>query len=67
MARIIGRQHWRRWFKKEFLIWWTLLGVVAGIGLGGGLYNVGCSDLTIELIGTNASSYIFTVENKIHH
>jgi hypothetical protein len=52
MVNRVGGPCWERWFKKEFFIWWTLLGVVVGVGVGGGLYNAGCSDLTIELIGT---------------
>lgn len=55
----------RRWLKKEFLLWWTLLGVAVGIGLGGGLYNLNCSDLTIELIGYPGELMIRALEELV--
>ena len=51
----------QRLFKKEFLLWWTLLGVAAGIGLGSALYNSSCSDLTIELIGICTPFGLFVI------
>ncbi|KAI5074513.1 hypothetical protein GOP47_0010474 [Adiantum capillus-veneris] len=52
-------------FKKESLLWWTLLGVVVGIGLGGGLYNLNCSSLTIELIGYPGELMIQALEELV--
>lgn len=59
-------QHIRRkWLRKEFLLWWTLLGVSVGIGLGGGLYNLNCSSLTIELIGYPGELMIRALEELV--
>lgn len=33
------------------LIWWILLGVIAGAALGAALYNVSLSPHAVELIG----------------
>lgn len=52
-------------FRKETLLWWTLLGVAAGIGLGGGLYNLNCSSLTIELIGYPGELMIRALEELV--
>eukprot|EP00250_Pteridium_aquilinum_P018171 c23976_g2_i2 orf=504-1859(-) len=55
----------KKLFRKESLLWWTLLGVVVGIGLGGGLYNLNCSSLTIELIGYPGELMIRALEELV--
>ncbi|MCO5610389.1 hypothetical protein L7F22_064625 [Adiantum nelumboides] len=52
-------------FTQEALLWWTLLGVVVGIGLGGSLYNLNCSSLTIELIGYPGELMIQALEELV--
>lgn len=44
------------------LVWWTMLGVVCGIALGGGLYTIDPSDRAVELIGRPARALDSCVE-----
>ncbi|KAH7300026.1 hypothetical protein KP509_24G041400 [Ceratopteris richardii] len=52
-------------FRREFLLWWTLFGVAVGIALGGGLYNLNCSALVIELIGYPGELMIRALEELV--
>ncbi|MCO5546782.1 hypothetical protein L7F22_000218 [Adiantum nelumboides] len=52
-------------FKRKFFLWWTLLGVAVGIGLGAGLYNLNCSKQVIELIGYPGELMIRALEELV--
>ncbi|EFJ06448.1 hypothetical protein SELMODRAFT_430694 [Selaginella moellendorffii] len=51
--------------RKEMLVWWTLLGVAAGVGLGASLYNSNCSSLTIDLIGYPGELYLRALQQLV--
>ncbi|XP_024525560.1 excitatory amino acid transporter 4 isoform X1 [Selaginella moellendorffii] len=51
--------------RSDTLVWWTLLGVVCGIGLGAALYRAHCSDLTIELIGYPGELYLRALQQLV--
>ncbi|EFJ37026.1 hypothetical protein SELMODRAFT_403919 [Selaginella moellendorffii] len=51
--------------RSDTLVWWTLLGVVCGIGLGAALYRAHCSDLTIKLIGYPGELYLRALQQLV--
>ncbi|EFJ08737.1 hypothetical protein SELMODRAFT_428676 [Selaginella moellendorffii] len=51
--------------RKEMLVWWTLLGVAAGVGVGASLYNSNCSSLTIDLIGYPGELYLRALQQLV--